>query len=97
MTSWGEVRIKMTPLKGCDAFTSIRGVERSLGGAIDGIAICGAVFSLDASVSFVQATARSARRTWGETTRNTRTIFLLRSIPRLRVVECLELVCVSRI
>ena len=30
------------PLKGRDAFTSIRGVERSLGGAIDGVAICGA-------------------------------------------------------
>ena len=30
------------PLKGRDAFTSIRGVERSLGGAINGIAVCGA-------------------------------------------------------
>ena len=30
------------PLKGRGAFTSIRGVERSLGGAINGIAICGA-------------------------------------------------------
>ncbi len=39
MTS-GDEDDSSVPLKGRDAFTSIRGVERSLGGAIDGIAIC---------------------------------------------------------
>ena len=38
----GDEDDSSVPLKGRDAFTSIRGVERSLGGAIDGIAICGA-------------------------------------------------------
>ena len=41
MTS-GDEDDSSVPLKGRDAFTSIRGVERSLGGAIDRIAICGA-------------------------------------------------------
>ena len=41
MTS-GDEDDSSVPLNGRDAFTSIRGVERSLGGAIDGIAICGA-------------------------------------------------------
>ena len=41
MTS-GDEDDSSVPLKGRDAFTSIRGVERSLGGAINGIAICGA-------------------------------------------------------
>ena len=38
----GDEDDSSVPLKGRDAFTSIRGVERSLGGAINGIAICGA-------------------------------------------------------
>ena len=41
MTS-GDEDDSSVPLKGRDAFTSIRGVERSLGGAINGIAVCGA-------------------------------------------------------
>ena len=41
MTS-GDEGGSSVPLKGRDAFTSIRGVGRSLGGAIDRIAICGA-------------------------------------------------------
>ena len=38
----GDEDDSSVPLKGRDAFTSIRGVERSLGGAINGIAVCGA-------------------------------------------------------
>ncbi len=38
----GDKDDSSVPLKGRDAFTSIRGVERSLGGAINGIAVCGA-------------------------------------------------------
>ena len=41
MTS-GDEDDSSVPLKGRDDFTSIRGVERSLGGAINGIAVCGA-------------------------------------------------------